>query len=327
MSGADGPLSINGTTVYINAGDTKRYSSISIINGGSLYVRGFNELGPETNPGTQPVLIGCSGNCTINTGGTIAAVDNGLLNTDQPGYGATYTKTPVPFDCVYGPVSYSVFGGEGGAGGNNVGYGGGNDTDSFWGHGGGGAGYGNGANTFDDVGWGQSGQGADSGTNEFGGSSVGPYYNGYSAMGQTGGGGETSGQDSYGAGGSGGVRGVSGGCIYLQVGGTISVSGVVLLAHGNTGGDGGTGGVAQTDLPNFSIGGGGGGAGTGGCGGTIIVRYKSGSITSANCDVTAGATGSGGLGGAATGGLGNAPGDPGGTASASSDGLVDIATY
>jgi hypothetical protein len=300
MSGADGALSIDGTTVNIDAGDIKRYSSISIINSGILNIRGFSVYG-SANTGYLPTIIGCSGNCTINTGGKIQAIDNAGLAADY--YDTeTYSAPVVPSDSAVNPISYSRSGTYGGDGGETGGYGTipgtGAATTPYTGHGGGGAGSTDGGNATLTDDWGTSGAGGDSINGYPAGST--PEFSGFGVSGSTGFGGEVGNGVSVGGGASGGVRGISGGAIYLQIGGTASIDASTIFANGSAGGDGGIGGPAST-TDDSSFGGGGGGGGAGGSGGYVWIRYKTGTVSGTAINITGGAGGFGGLGGIATG--------------------------
>ena len=327
--GADGALSIDGTTVKILAGDIKDYSSISIINGGVLEICNgpvYDGRDLTLNNGSTPTIIGCSGNCTINTGGMIRAIYNALSDT-QLGVGAqTYSKTAP--GAVVNPVQFSI--------GVRLGGPGGRSGDAFAdrgsdigtrGHGGGGGGNTDGANTSGANSWFYSGYGGDSFGGFSGGSQLSAYTDGFGVAGGAGGADNNEGPPySVGAGGSGGTRGYNGGCFYLQVAGTLSVTGTTFVANGSAGGAGGAGGDA-TDATSDGYGGGGGGGGSGGSGGKVFIRYKSGSAAAGNVNVTGG---SGGAGGAA--GLASSPGfafdgDVGAAGVVGSAGSSDIATY
>ncbi len=325
LSGADGALSLNGTTDYIDAGDVKRYSSISIINNGELVIRGYS-LGFYTNDGTSPTAIGCAGNCTINTGGKITVKQNALALDD---FGGPHTYSlSLPADAAIPTASFSITQNAGGYGGESNGGGGIGGFDyANTGHGSGAGGVTNGANADTIDPWGVSGAGGDGTAYGLGGGGLNVLGSGFSMNGLDGTGGETSGENSYGGGGSGGTRGASGGCVYLQVAGTLSVSGVVIDASGSNGGDGGIGGAASSD-GYYASGGGGGGGGAGGSGGKVIVRYKLGSFASGNCNVAGGTGGAGGAPGEGfdTGG-GASFGYNGNTGDNGNAGSTDIATY
>jgi hypothetical protein len=330
MSGADGALSINATAAYINAGDIKRYSSISIINGGALIIRGYTY---GVNNGELPTLIGCSGNCTIQAGSSIKATDN--AGDPDEFYGDfDYSAPVIPFDCVVSPVSYTRFGGVGGQGGETSGYGTIPGSDVEWGsgpyptgNGGGGAGYTDGGNTSDANEWGDAGAGGDSTASSGTG---GPYHpvDGFSSNGFVGYGGEVGTGISVGGGGSGALRGISGGAIYIQIGGTASIPANSINVFGAEGGIGGDGGIASTG-DDVSLGGGGGGGGAGGSGGYVWIRYKSGTVNASAVVLTGGVGGAGGLGGWADplSPFGYADGLPGNSGSNGVDGTSDIATY
>ena len=330
-NGSDGALSLNGTTLTIAAGSVKDYSSISIINNGHLRIVDGPPLGGTlaTNDGTQPTIIGCAGNCTINTGGKITALNCGLGEFD---YGAVsyqynFSKVP-PAGAVVTPISFTATmypGGEGGS----CDYGSIPGADAIGcGQGGGGAGYGDGGETSVDIGWGKSGSGTESSTDANVAGGLNPFDVGFGYGGEAGTGGETAGVDSIGGGGSGGVRGYCGGCIYLQVGGTLSVSGSVIHAYGSSGGVGGNGGPAATTDGATAYGGGGGAGASGGSGGKVIVRYRSGSILSTNINVLGGPSGSGGEGGLADSpGGGAIAGGQGSAGTNGPNGSVDLATY
>lgn len=327
--GRDGRLYIDGTTVQIVAGVMKDYSSITIINNGVLQIVGVTTLG-FTDPaqGVTPTLIGCAGDFTINTGGKIEAIENGLDYTNSITGVYSYSRTTYS-GVLTGAVVYEstiLSGGDGG----QSGYGepGGNDTDYTTGHGGGGGGKTSGLNTSVDY-WGRSGDGGES-TDAYVTSGKSPYDFGFGVGGDPGYGGETSGQDSFGGGASGGIRGTCGECVYIQIGGIAKVDGVVIYAQGSDGGGGSDGGFASTSSGFSQYGGGGSGGGSGGGGGTIIIRYRFGSISSANCDVSGGLGGAGGNGGSydsgVTGGS-NIDGNPGASGSDGVVGTIDIARY
>lgn len=328
MSGADGALSINGTAVYINAGDIKRYSSISIINGGALIIRGYDY---DVNNGEIPTLIGCAGNCTIASGGQISATGN--AGDPAEFYGDfDYSAPVIPFDCVVSPVSYTRFGGYGGAGGESGGWGTIYGIDETWlgyptGNGGGGAGYTDGGSTSDGNPWGDAGYGGDSSISSGIG---GPYHpvDGFGSNGFIGYGGEVGSGTSVGGGGSGALRGLSGGAIYIQIGGTASIAANSFLVYGMDAGGGGDGGAASTPDAD-SYGGGGGGGGKGGSGGFVWIRYKSGTVNVAAVNYVGGVGGVGGLGGVAdpSSPFGYADGFPGETGADGDPGGESIATY
>lgn len=323
MSGADGPLSLNGTVAFVAAGAIKRYSSISIINNGELVIQGFTTYG-TSNPGYAPTLIGCLGNCTINTGGKIYVTDNAgdIANYYED---ANYSAATIPFDCVVNPITYTRFGGFGGMGGETGGWGtwGGSDYQPT-GHGGGGSGLSNGGDTDISYDWGASGYGSDSGTQGF----VGPTYPvGYDfgSAGIAGLGGEVGSGQSVGGGGSGGLRGLSGGALLLQIGGTANIATGSIICDGSPGGAGGNGGVADS-LDDGSYGGGPGGGGCGGSGGYCWIRYKTGTVSATAVSYNGG---SGGLAGAVGVATGPAPSDgfPGQDGAPGTSGGSDIATY
>lgn len=329
MSGSDGALSLNGTTAYIDAGNIKRYSSISIINNGKLVVRGYSVY-QATNPGYLPTLIGCQNNCTINTGGQIIAIDN--AGDDLSFYGdATYSAPVIPSDCAVPSISYTRYGSFGGNGGETGGFGTNAGYDEVWppyfnptGHGGGGAGFTDGGITQNDYAWGSSGAGAASG-NQPAVDGLYPNISGFGASGTAGLGGEVATGDSVGGGGAGGLRGISGGCVYLQIGGVASVAASSIDLRGSPGGNGGAGGLGYT-LAGTAIGGGGGGAGAGGSGGTGIIRYKSGTVSGSAVLYTGAAGGIGGAGGPDLTLMGQ-DGYPGQDGNMGSDGGSDIAVY
>lgn len=331
MSGADGALSLNGTILFIPAGSIKRYSSISIINNGELVIQGYDTYG-TSNPGYLPTLIGCSGNCTINTGGKISAQDNAGALDDY--YGDTdYSAPTVPFDSALTPITYTRFGGVGGFGGETGGWGTLYGTDVEYGsgpkptgHGGGGAGYDDGGNTQDNSLWGISGEGGNTGNGN--GRSGG--VSSFGSNGTVGNGGEVGTGDSIGGGGSGGARGLSGGCVYLQVAGVANIDANSINVSGSNGGNGGDGGAASTPDGN-EVGGGAGGGAAGGSGGYGIIRYKSGmgsSVSVSAVTVTGGTGGVSGAGGICSQmGISYADGYPGSDGPAGVDGASDIATY
>lgn len=323
-TGADGALSINGTVVTLLAGSVKDYSSISIINNGELRI--INNLSGG-NGGNDPTIIGCSGNCTINTGGQITLRRNALRSTDS-GPGNFSYSVSTPAGAAIPTVSYQIsHSGEGGGGGNGLASGG-SDSAGYWGHGGGGGGLDDGGSPTSYVsGWGISGDGGDNsiGSGRTGGISA--YDYGFSYEGNPGAQAE-SGDPCMGGGGSGGTRGLFGGCLYLQVAGTISVSGTVFYAGGDGGGNGGPGGPAGTEaLTLDAYGGGGGGGGNGGSGGKIIIRYKLGTVNAGNCSVAGGIGGLGGIGGYANGLLTANAGIDGSPGTDGNNGSTDIATY
>lgn len=322
-TGADGALSINGTNVNLAAGSIKDYSSISIINNGTLTL--INSL--PSNVGTIPTIIGCSGNLTINTGGKIigrCAV--GAAQMSAPYTNQTFTNT-VPAGGAVSSVSFDYFFKPGGAGGAAaISFGG---AAAVYGHGGGGAGDGDGGPS-EAVGaptteWGKSGNGAPDNQNETPQIGISAYPNVFGNSGTQGESVEGNGGVTIGGGGAGGTRGMGGNCLYLQVAGTVSVSGVVISLFGGFGGDGGNGGLSF-DPTGFAYAGGGGGGGAGGNGGKFICRYKSGSITGANVSVVAGAAGSGGPGGVGEGAI-PTNGDDGIAGTDGDNGTTDIATY
>jgi hypothetical protein len=325
LSGADGALSLNGTTAYIDAGDIKRYSSMSIINNGQLIVRGYS-LGFYVNNGSSPTAIGCSGNCTINTGGKIVVKENALEPDD---FGGPHTfNLSLPWDSAVATASYSITQNLGGYGGETNGGGGIGGSDyATTGHGSGAGALNNGGNADTIEDWGVSGYGGDGTAAGLGGGGSWPVSSGFSFTGEFGTGGETGSGISVGGGGAGGGRGAHGGCLYLQVEGTLSVNGVVIDASGSNGGVGGEGGAADTP-DDFSFGGGSGGGGAGGSGGKVIVRYKLGAFVSGNCNVAAGVGGvAGNPGIGIDNGFGAADGLPGGSGSNGNAGSTDIATY
>jgi hypothetical protein len=330
LSGADGALSINGTSVHIAAGSIKRYSSISIINNGELVIDGWNIYG-SSNPGHLPTLIGCSGNCTINTGGQIVAIDNAGDTTEFYG-DFDYSADTVPFDSALTPITYTRFGGYGGIGGESGGYGTIYGSDVEYGsgpyptgHGGGGSGGYDGGNTTDAADWGVSGYGGDSANNNGATSGV----TGFSVNGGTGVGGEVGSGMSVGAGGSGGSRGLSGGAVFLQVAGVATISASTIDVSGSNGGNGGDGGSAST-TDDGAIGGGSGGGGAGGSGGYAWIYYKSGMGSSVNASAvitTAGVGGLTGVGGIAYDGTYLSDGYGGANGSDGVEGGSTIATY
>jgi hypothetical protein len=320
MSGADGALVINGGGVDISAGEIKRYSSISITNSGRLYIRGAAYYF-FSNDGTIPTLIGCSGNCTINTGGKIIATDN-AANTENGNYGgSTFTAPTVPFDAVVTPIEYTTSYSYGGGGGSSYSSGG---VDNSYGCGGGGAGLDDGNSSYGAF-WGTAGSGGNGTAAGGGGIGFAP-YDGFGLMGTDGLGGETVTGLSVGGGAGGGARGASGSMVYIQVGGTISVSGVVIDTSGGNGGAGGAGGLGSSP-DDDSYGGGGGGGGAGGHGGNVTIRYKSGSITSSNVTVLGGIGALGGQGGSGLGGFGGFDGVAGTNGDNGVTGTIDIASY
>lgn len=283
LSGANGSLSLNATTATINAGDIKRYSSISLTNSAILYVLGYNTYG-AANPGHLPTIIGCAGNCTIDATSQItAAGTNAGLAADF--YGDTeYSAATIPFDAALNPISYYRMGGYGGYGGETGGFTTlpGNDltygaSGAPTGHGGGGSGYVDGGNTTDDQPWGTSGYGADSIASGSPTPYAYPAANGFGGEGSPGAGGETGTGISVGGGGAGGLRGLSGGAIFLQVAGTANITGTIDVS-GTNGGPGGGGGLADTS-DSEAYGGGGGGGGAGGSGGYVWIYYKTGTVT------------------------------------------------
>ena len=328
-SGADGALSINGTVTTLLAGSIKDYSSISIINNGELRI--YSDL-TISNGGNVPTIIGCSGNCTINTGGKITATRNAMPINTSTVQNYTYSEN-LPDGAPLASVSYTVAIGEGGTGGDsgNPTYFGGVSGASGWGHGGGAAGAEDGYSPTTGSGWGVSGDGGYELVNMTPTSGVNPYLNGFGAPGNVG---EYSfeGDDFfnvYGGGGSGGVRGYNGGCFALIVAGTLSVSGVVFDVSGSEGGPGGVGGDAEA-MVGEAIGGGGGGAGAGGNAGKVYIRYKSGSASAANCNLAGGTNGVGGLGGTGFGSPlpgGDINGFAGANGESGNIGTSDIASY
>lgn len=329
LSGADGALSLNGTTAYIDAGDIKRYSSISIINSGQLVIRGYSYYG-TANPGHLPTLIGCQGNCTINTAGQIIAQDN--IGPATYFYGdKNIPASTVPFDAAIASIAYDRMGGYGGNGGETGGYGTipGYDTGygpdgAPTGHGGGGAGANDGSVCSDGFDWGVSGTGADS-TTQTAPSGMVAIIDGFSVNGADGLGGEVGSGVSVGGGGGGGTRAYSGGAVFLQIGGVATIDTGSIALMGSDGGQGGMGG--QSDSPDdASYAGGGGGGGYGGSGGYGWIYYKSGSVAADAVWVSGGIGGAGGASGIAYGPypVGGYPGDGGGVGV---DGGFTIATY
>lgn len=330
MSGADGALTIVGTAVYIDAGSIKRYSSISITSGGVLIIRGYAY---GVNNGELPTLIGCSGNCTIQAGSSIEATDN--AGDPDEFYGDfDYSAPVIPFDCIVSPLSYTRFGGYGGAGGETGGIGTliGSDVEFGagpypTGNGGGGAGETDGGNTSDSDPWGAAGWGGDS---TIASGVGGPYHpvDGFGSNGFIGYGGEIASGRSVGGGGSGALRGISGGCIYLQIGGTASIPANSINVFGGDGGIGGDGGGASTGDAD-AYGGGGGGGGKGGSGGFVWIRYKTGTVNASAVNYSGGVGGVGGIGGIAdpSSPFGYADGFPGETGADGDPGGESIATY
>lgn len=327
MSGADGALSLNGTTAFIDAGDIKRYSSISIINSGELIIRGWSYYG-TSNPGHLPTLIGCRGNCTINTAGKIYVTDNA---GDPVNYfeDANYSAATIPFDCVVSPITYTRFGGFGGAGGETGGWGtwGGFDGGVVvTGHGGGGSGLYNGGDVEISYDWGASGYGSDGSAGAGAASTVVPEFDGFGASGFIGTGGEVASGIGVAGGGSGGLRGLSGGALYLQIGGTANIDSGTIVCDGSPGGNGGDGGAAYSP-DDAAYGGGPGGGGAGGGGGYCWIRYKTGTVSLTAVSANGGA---GGLTGAVgSGGAGPFPSDgfPAQDGTSGVAGGSDIATY
>jgi hypothetical protein len=320
--GTDGALVIDNTVVNLVAGSTKDYSSITIINNGQLRIV-YNLATP--NGGNIPTIIGCSGNCTINTGGTITANQNALDLSDDTPDSYPYSNTP-PAGAVVSPVTYNAVLGEGGIGGPS-GLGGGGSS-AFQGHGGGGGGLDPGDDSLSSPNWGTSGAGGQN-SDSIVAPGVSPIISGFSQFGNMG---ELAdytgfGGDAAGGGGSGGTRGLNGGCVYLQVKGTLSVSGVVFQALGSNGGSGGGGGDALTEPGSMANGGGGGGGGAAGNGGKWIIRYKLGSANAGNCNVSGGTAGPGGPQGFAAGGDSNVDGNPGSDGAPGIAGTTDIASY
>jgi hypothetical protein len=322
MSGADGALVVNGVFSSINAGDIKRYSSISIINNGVLQILGAQTLGLGVNNGTTPTIIGCSGNCTINTGGAIEIVENAASTENGAAGGVTFSAPVVPFDSVVNPIEYYAEYMYGGGGGEGHLFGG-NDYVPTGGGGGGGSSS-EGGNSYTSF-WGYAGSGSDGSYAGVGGVGFSP-ADGFSANGTNGIGGEGPTGVSDGGGGGGGVRAISGGMLYLQVAGTLTVSGTVIYAQGGTGGNGGNGGISDSG-DDDSYGGGGGGGGAGGNGGCITVRYKSGAFAAGNVFVVGGNGGIGGTGGIASGSFYTRDGLDGGSGVSGTNGVIDIATY
>lgn len=328
LSGADGVLSLNATSINIAAGSIKRYSSISLINAASINITGFPTHG-ASNPGYAPTLIGCSGNCTIDASSSINAAQINAGESDDYNADTTYSAATVPFDAAINPISYDRFGGYGGNGGETGGWG---YTFGYdigvgpdvlpTGHGGGGSGYADGGNTTSDQLWGTSGYGAES-TAAGQTSYVYPTSVGFGASGSDGAGGEVGGGISVGGGGSGGLRGLSGGAVFLQIAGTASITGTIDIS-GQSGGNGGAGGVASSP-DNGAYGGGGGGGGAGGSGGYAWIYYKSGSVAASILINGGGGGGSGG------GGLADGPAPVEGfTGTYGTDGLdggSTVATY
>lgn len=322
MSGADGDLTINGTASYVTAGSIKRYNNLTIINGGALVITGFYHTGGgsgsyPTNDGRLPTIIGVAGTCTIDSTSSIDATDN-AGKEDHYYEDQTYTATTVPYDCAVAVVSYVRYGGIGGAGGESGGSGAIFGYDLYpTGHGGGGAGATDGGETSDAFPWGQAGYGGASGTYGIT-NGYSPYDYGFSVNGAIGVGGEVISGPSFGGGGAGGVRGLSGGAVLLQVN-VAAITGVINI-FGADAGNGGNGGVANSG-DDESYGGGPGGGGAGGSGGYFWGRYKSGTFTPSIND-------SGGLGGlAGTPGSASNPGYDGTPGADGETGGYSIATY
>lgn len=312
--GTDGDLVLDGETLQILAGSVADYNSITIINGGTLEI--VNDLGSQ-NGGEIPTIIGCKHDCTLITGGAIRAVQMAQARFVADAGTYTYSKTPLPSGIKKTPISFDTILHLGGAGFGST---------TFYGHGVGGEGGGLGGAGDVSVGegWGMSGAGGE-------GSQGGPNPGTDAASGGFGVNGHK-GEDCVGpgtqngGGGAGATRGYGGGCFYLQVNGTLTVSGVCLLAYGSNGGNGGDGGIAGASAGD-AFGGTGGGGGAGSDGGKIIVRYHLGSCNSSNCDVHGGIAGTGGAAGTASGGIMNSDGGPGNPGEDGIDGSTDIASF
>ena len=325
MSGADGALVVDSGDVYINAGDIKRYSSIT-LDGYNLIVRGATSLGLATNDGKTPTIIGCQGNFTQTVnGGYILLQENGYASGNGM-QGFTYSAPVVPFDSVVNPIQYTVIAGSGGDGGTSdtlAGY----DNDN-WGCGGGGGGGGATINidAAEGGGWGVGGTGALSSQGGAGGDGADCLYDGFGVSGGVGANSSVATLFSAGGGGGAGSRGLNGGMLFLQIGATAAINGgTFIYALGGAGGSGGDGGTAFSP-DYFCVGGGGGGGGSGGNGGNITIRYKSGYIDPSLVECWASEGGMGGYGGIGSGYEGY-PGFDGLTGSYGTDGAIDIATY
>jgi hypothetical protein len=330
MSGSDGNLVMSSGTLYIDAGSIKRYNSVTLSGTAQVVIRGWSTFG-TSNPGHIPTLIGCKGNFSMSGSAAIYVMDNAGAAGDAFGdqtYSFSQAHT-VPWDFAYGlDIGYIRYGGYGGCGGETGSWGTYPGCDGDYGpgptgHGGGGAGYDDGGYANNDSNYGYSGYGGASGTTYP--TVTNGVTPGFGAGGITGYGGEVPSGISVGGGGSGGVRGLSGGCLYIQIGGVATIPANSIYANGSDGGYGGDGGPGFS-LDNASIGGGGGGGGAAGGGGFIAIRYKSGTVDPSCASAWQGSTGAGGVGGL-NGVDPNYSFQEGQYGSTNYDGAVDIATY
>lgn len=251
-SGSGGALVVDGVETVISSG-VHDYSSITVINGGTLRINGSG----------QWAMIGVKGNLTIDATSSLVyqGVDwysnNSFSATSPDGLNLTYTTNNGA-----GSNGGMVFAGLEFDGDRPVGpYSGGL---AFAGNGGGGASmFQNGGNASATA----AGNGSTNQMSQSGGG-------GATSVGQDGSPGDdssaTTPQFAVGCGGGGGFRGGAGGGIYLKVLGQFSNSGSISVA-GLDGGIGGKGGDGSDDPGAF--GGGAGGCGGGGGGGKVVIRY------------------------------------------------------
>jgi hypothetical protein len=260
--GKDGPLHINGTTVYIEAASVKDYSLISIRNSGVLLITDVGGGDP-----TNWTIIGCAGNIIIDS---TSRIDGGYCATYQ---GTVTTRAP------NGRALSHTFGyGYGAAGGYDEDYENDPGEDDGWGNGGGGSTNlpGEWSTEF------ASGAGANGtleelyGSEAFGGAAVSintsgaageygtPFYPTTEYPG-----------DGRGGAGSGGVRGWNGHPLYICCRGIItSAHPLGIRTPGWNGGEGSYGGDTNGNFTGNPYTGGGGGPGGGGNGGSLIIDAK-----------------------------------------------------
>lgn len=286
--GDSGDLLIeDGQTYTIQAGDQLDFRDITIEAGGTLLIDGDSSQ--------DITFLGVSRHLVLD--GQI--IGNSLHN------GGVFSSNSPDDE----PVSYTIVQNNGGRGGFGFNTGPRQNQVNGWGAGGNGGsnGYVGGA-----VGGTNNGDGLDTSLADGGSGGVtlgdGMPGIGSGAGGNGGGSGGGAGADDAGAfgngagGGGAGYKGKHGLGLYIQVRGTISGSGEILL-NGTNGFNGGAGGSSPSGQ-----GGGGGGGSAGGSGGKLWLRKRSSATLG---DITVNTDGgSGGLGGAKGGGEGN-PGTPG----------------
>ena len=332
-TGALGNVTIS-SNVQIVPGTVLDYNNLTITSTGWLEV--FDNYANGIYDGTFDsswVIIGVKGTLTIASGGKITYNENSLgpTNTGE-GPGTFTTVATPPTGAIVSSLSYSLTCHKGGNGGQNgdLSQGGGTDG-SIWGHGAGGGGANFGNDTGDDIGYGVSGAGSDNteGTGGFGGQQEPPPF-GVAGLSGDGSSADIPLSTYYGAGGGGAVRGLTGGGIYIQCN-AISVSGLVIDISGSNGFQGGYGGDTDgnpSPLTPTVVGGGGGGGSAGCDGGKLVLRYHSGTFTSANVKYSGGMGGAGGLGGTAYNGqMANINGQAGLSGQSGNIGILDIATF